>query len=383
MRVVLYGGFAEKGRTCIGIEAGGYRLLVDAGVKTSSRAQCDYYPAIDATSLRAQDAIVVTHAHEDHVAALGWCLALGFCGRIYMTPETWREAGTCLADYAEPAHHALARAATVDCLPIGENVLRLGPLDVSAGRSGHVAGGVWCRFDDGVTRLVYCGDVAPRSPVFAMDPIPACDAVVIDASYGDDTTDANTRAAQIASWIMARPQGCVMPTPLYGRSVELLAFVPGAVALAPGMRDALRAQIECTGWLADAMADPLRGRLAAAVDWHAGDPLPRAALLCHDGMGISGTSPDILERAPAAGHPMLFTGHLPAHSRGEQLVAEGRADWIRLPTHPTLPDNVALVARSRASLVIGHSCDRSALARLARDVPFLRTDLATGNSLDL
>ena len=46
MRVDLYGGFGEKGRTCLGVSADGYRLLLDAGVKTSARGTRGYYPAL-------------------------------------------------------------------------------------------------------------------------------------------------------------------------------------------------------------------------------------------------------------------------------------------------------------------------------------------------
>ena len=108
MRLTLYGGFAEKGRTCVGVETGGSNVLLDAGVKTSSPGR-DYYPAISAAALRATDAIVITHAHEDHVGALGWCIAGGFRGRIFITPESWREVPQCLMDYGEPAHVELVR----------------------------------------------------------------------------------------------------------------------------------------------------------------------------------------------------------------------------------------------------------------------------------
>ena len=64
------------------------------------------------------------------------------------------------------------------------------------------------------------------------------------------------------------------------------------------------------------------------------------------------------------------------------MVAAGNAEWIRLPTHPTATENVALVASSGASLAIGHSCDAHALARLATRIPELRTDLATGDRID-
>jgi len=383
MRIVLYGGFAEKGRTCVGVESAGCRVLLDAGVMTSARGDADYYPSIDADALRTQDAIVLAHAHEDHVAALGFCIANGFRGRIFMTPETARESRAILADYAEPAHAALAHAAAIEPLPVGRNALALGPFTLSTGRSGHIVGGVWCALDDGHERLVYCSDVAPGGPVFAYDPIPRCDALIIDASYADDATRAAERAAGIAAWIGARPQGCVLPTPLFGRSAELLAIVPGPIALAPGMRDALCAQIEAADWLIDGAAGRLRARLARAFDHDGRSALPRAALLCHDGMGMSGSSPALLAIARASAHPVLFTGHVPGGTAGEQMMRDGLASWIRLPTHPTLPENAALCAAAAPALVLGHSCDAAALARLVRHIPNLRADAKTGDTLSV
>lgn len=383
MRLVLHGGFGEKGRTSLGVESGGYRLLLDAGVKTSARGSDEYYPRISQAQLSATDAILVTHGHEDHVAALGWCIARGFRGRIFMTAETLLDADSSLAGYAEAPHHRLLRAATIERLPLGDDALRLGPLAITTGRSGHVAGGVWCRVDDGRTRFNYCGDVSASSAAFRMDAVPACNAMAIDASYGDDPIAGAERARQVIDWIAIHAGGCVLPTPLYGRSAELLAIVPGPVALAPGMRGALETQVGATDWLIRGAADALATRLGAAADWSEGDPLPRATLLCHDGMGMAGPARAILALARGQGQPTLFTGHLPTGSLGERMVNEGSATWLRLPTHPTLEENIAIVAASGASMLLGHSCDGRVLAALARHLPLLRADLSTGDSLDL
>lgn len=383
MRLILHGGFGEKGRTSVALESAGWRLLLDAGIKTSAAGRDDYYPAISPERLRETDAIVVTHGHEDHAAALGWCIEGGFRGRIFMTPQTRRDADEALAGYATAAQRDLVRAFSVEALPVNDGVLHLGPFTVTTGRSGHIAGGVWCAVSDGTARFAFCGDVVPASPVFAMDPLPRCDGIALDASYGDDDVCAATRAAQVADWVAARPGGCVLPTPLYGRSAELLAVVPGPLALAPGMRAALRAQIDDPAWLAADAARALAPRLADAIDWTERSPFPHAALLCHDAMGLAGPAREILARARAERHATLFTGHLPAGSPGERMVADGSAAWIRLPTHPTLRENCALAARSGARLVLGHSCEREALARLARHVPALRTDAATGDTLTL
>jgi glyoxylase-like metal-dependent hydrolase (beta-lactamase superfamily II) len=381
MRLHLHGGFAEKGRTCLGVEVDGYRLLLDAGVKTSASG-ADYYPAISPEELRATDALVITHAHEDHVAALGWCIAEGFRGRLLMSAGTRREADLFLHAYAAASHRQAARDYPREELTLGVPVA-LGPLQLVVGRSGHVSGGVWCAVSDDRSTLGYCGDVVPASEVFAMDPLPACDAIVLDASYSDDNTPARERAQAVHDWIVAHPQGCVLPTPLSGRSAELLAIAPGAVALSEGMRDALEVQMADPAWLADAALVRLGERLAAATDWKHGSALPRAALICHDGMGIAGPSRELLRMAAKASHPVLFTGHLPTDSPGEKMLAAGRADWLRLPTHPILSENAAIAAASNAKTVLGHSCDRAALERLKKHIPLLRADLGTGDRLML
>jgi glyoxylase-like metal-dependent hydrolase (beta-lactamase superfamily II) len=377
----LHGGFGEKGRTCLGVEVDGYRLLLDAGVKTSARG-ADYYPAISSDELRATDAIVITHAHEDHVAALGWCIAGGFRGRLLMTAETGREVDLFLEAYADASHRLAAREFAREDLPVGAPIA-LGPLQLVAGRSGHVSGGVWCIVGDGRLTLGYCGDVVPASEVFAMDPLPHCDAVVLDASYGDDDVTARERAKAVRDWVLAHPKGCVLPTPLSGRSAELLAIAPGPIALSEGMREALQLQITDRAWLVGAAAERLSRRLALADDWRCGSPLPRAALICQDGMGIAGPSREALELAAAKAHPVLFTGHLPQGSPGERMLAAGQATWLRLPTHPTLSENVAIASGSEAQTVIGHSCDRAALEQLKRHIPRLDADLATGDRLAL
>ena len=372
MRISLFGGFAEKGRTCFGVESGGYRLLLDAGVKTSARGHRDYYPAIEPSDLSAYDALVITHAHEDHVAALGYLIVHGFRGRILMTPETRADAEQSITDYGLPSHVEAFRRAQVEPLALGVRVAELGPFKLSNGRSGHIAGGVWCRLEHSPSSLVYCSDVAPSSTVFAFDPVSRCDALIIDASYGDDATPFGDRAVEIQAWIRSKSKGSVLPTPLYGRSAELLAIVPGACALAPGMRDALREQIDETAWLTADGGSLLRSRLKRAKDWTPDEPLPDLPLLCHDGMGMSGTSRDILERARKTLHPTLFTGHLPHDSPGQRMVAERLADWIRLPTHPTLPENVAMVETAQPQIVIGHSCEADVLQRLGSHIANLR-----------
>jgi glyoxylase-like metal-dependent hydrolase (beta-lactamase superfamily II) len=382
MKLKIHGGVGEKGRTCIGVEAGGTRVLLDVGVDTSAPRGPGYYPAIAPAELERLDAIIVTHAHEDHVAALGWCRANGFSGRVLMTAETAAETDATLAAYATAQERVLGRQLQPEIIAPGQ-AFSLGPIAVRTGRSGHVVGGVWCHLQADGRSLGYCGDVVPASPVFAMDPLPHCDLLLVDASYGADRIPAAERGEAITRWLAAHPQGAVMPTPLSGRSIELIGLIGTPLAIHPAMRAELARQIAAASWLRPGSADLLSARLADALLWEEGEPLPPAALLCDDGMGLAGPSRAALAQAASDGHPVLLTGHIPTGSPADVLRSAGKADWLRFPTHPTLPENAAIAAASGAGRVLAHSCDAATARLLAADIPRLSTGLHPGNVIEV
>ncbi len=381
MKLTVHGGIGEKGRTCIGVEHGGTRLLLDVGVDTSAR-EAAYYPAITRAELERLDAIIVTHAHEDHVAALGWCLANGFSGRILMTAESAAETDATLAAYATAEERNLARQAPVEIIAPGTG-FALGPITIRTGRSGHVVGGIWCHLSAEARRLGYCGDVVPDSPVFAMDALPPCDLLLVDASYGADRIPAAERGGAIKRWLSAHPQGAVLPTPLSGRSVELIGLIETPIAIHPSMRKALAQQIAASAWLKAGAADTLPARFAEALLWEEGQALPPAALLVDDGMGLAGPSKAALAQARRERHPVLLTGGIPKGSPADLMLAAGEAEWLRFPTHPTLPENVALAAASSASRILAHSCDAATAASLAAGMPKLVTGLKPGDIIEI
>lgn len=383
MKINLYGGFGEKGRVSVGVETAGLRLLLDVGIKVGAAKQ-DYHPLIAQAEAAALDALFISHAHEDHVGGLPWLLARGFRGRIFMTTETAAEAPATLAAYADPAD--LARfpfpRGQIELFSPGDEIA-LGDLRIATGRSGHVVGGVWFAVKDASRRLVYTADIVPDSGVFAMDATPACDLLLFDASYGVDPVSGAERAAAIAGWITAHPQGALLPTPLYGRSLELIAAMPGAFAVHASMRPALAAQIAATEALRPNIAPLLAERLAKAADWRDGEKLPPLPLLCHDGMGQAGPAAALIPRADAESHPVLLTGHLPPGSPADELHRRGRADWIRMPTHPTLPAMIDLWEKSGRPRALGHSCEPPELQRLSASIAGLSPSFRTGDSLSI
>ncbi len=382
IQVDLHGGFGEKGRTSVALRSATSHILLDVGIKVGASGR-EYYPAIE-KDIETIDALLLSHAHEDHVGALSWLLAKGYRGPIYMTEETRDEAPATLAHYADPDE--LARFPfpqdQVELFRPGDT-LTIGDFTIRTGRSGHVVGGVWFAVENRQANVVYSADILPDSRVFVMDPLPPCDLLILDASYGADPVSGGARADAIATWIAEHPKGCLLPTPLFGRSLELLAVMPKRFAIHASMRQAFMSQIAATEALYPKAVERLKQQLAIAIDWHDGEPLPDCPLLADDGMGTAGPSATLIPLADASNYPVLLTGHLPASSPGDLLHRAGRADWIRMPTHPTLSGNLEIWRRCGEPQVLGHSCTPSMLEELKPHIPALHMDARTGQSLTL
>lgn len=382
LTVDLQGGFGEKGRTSVLVSDGATCVMLDAGIKVGAEGE-EYHPHL-MRPVSQIDALFITHAHEDHIGALCWMLARGYVGPIWMTAQTRSEMSATLHQYARPQdlHHLSRIDSQIRLLTEGQGV-QVGGLHIGTGHSGHVAGGVWFTVSDGLTRVAYLGDVVAGSRVFPMDPVTDCDLLILDASYGIDPVAASERAAEILTWVRTHPAGCLLPTPLSGRSLELMAILDMPLAIAADMRAPLATQINAPGMIRGDATALLHDRLEAATDWAVGDTLPRRPLLVHDGMGVAGPAGPALRSAAAQRYPVLLTGHLPPGSPAAGLLVQGDAEWVRMPTHPTLPENVALWQEAGCPRTLGHSCDGKVLALLHDHIPTLDAGSRTGHSIVL
>jgi predicted metal-dependent RNase len=92
MNIHFLGGSDEVGASCILLELGGQRILVDAGIRVSPKARDglpgELLPDLSPLNAGKLDAVIITHAHADHIGAIPLVLGSLPDTPVYTTPAT-------------------------------------------------------------------------------------------------------------------------------------------------------------------------------------------------------------------------------------------------------------------------------------------------------
>jgi metallo-beta-lactamase family protein len=251
--------FLGAARTVTGskylLEHGGQRVLFDCGLfqglKELRLRNWDEFPVPPGTL----DAVVLTHAHLDHVGHLPRLIAQGYRGRVFCTPGTkdlsqivLPDAGRIQEEDARQAnkhgytkhHPALPLFNESDALRALTHLQPLGyerPIEIAPGISiefhpaGHLLGSafVMTRLTNG-PNILFGGDLGRYNRPILPDPSGAiaADVVLVESTYGDrdhQPDDSGTQLADVIQKTVGRSGKLVIPAFAIGRVEELLYWV--------------------------------------------------------------------------------------------------------------------------------------------------------------
>lgn len=234
------------------IQAGRMAFLVDCGLfqgphELQERNREE--PGFDPASL---DAVVLTHAHMDHVGYLPVLCKRGFKGPVYATPATIALAKISLPDSGriqeEDARYAAKKgrdsrpplyteAEAYACFPRFTPAHYFEHVELGGGAAfrflpaGHILGSAFAElwFEDG-ERVLMGGDLGRPGRPILKDPtvVESTELLILESTYGDrlhDRTDPSGVLRQVLEKAV-KDRGCVVvPSFAIGRTQELLWMV--------------------------------------------------------------------------------------------------------------------------------------------------------------
>lgn len=202
MRISFHGATREVTGSCYLVETAETRLLIDCGLYQGgsfcSSKNMDPF-AFDPSTI---DAVIVTHAHLDHIGRLPKLVKEGFQGKIYATSPTAPMAKLVLEDAERILEEELKRKnrpmpysgadveAAVKAFETLEynHTTKLGDLSFRYRDAGHIFGSAFVEISEhGGARVAFSGDLGNEHVPIIRETaqLSAVDALVMESTYGN------------------------------------------------------------------------------------------------------------------------------------------------------------------------------------------------------
>ncbi|MEU3167001.1 MBL fold metallo-hydrolase [Streptosporangium sp. NPDC006930] len=399
LRVLPLGGATEIGGSCVLIEAGGTRLLVDAGLRPGDPAQPPR--DIDQALSGPIDAVVVTHAHTDHcgyVPALVermprlrviatpatvqlmpamWADSAKLMGRRQRTYSSWGVSGEAL--YQRDAVEAAAQRC--EEVPYGVR-RRIGDITLELFPAGHILGAAGVVVQAGDQRVVITGDISGfRQETVDGYEIPdvarEADLLVMESTCCGEIHDARetrvTDLVRAVEEVYSAGGRVLIPAFALGRAQELALIMRDRLSHVPVLLDGMAADV--TSSFESITADrgsPLRilgENVARANRPDDLDTFTSGVVITTSGMLTGGPAVQWAARIlPEANSALFLSGYQDEESGGARLLrlAEGGASYLPIDDHG-VERRIPLRARVEMMRLSAHA-DRRGLLEIADEV---------------
>jgi metallo-beta-lactamase family protein len=230
LRITFHGAARQVTGSAHLLETGRHRILLDCGLFDSDRTSPDSPNRHFTFEPRDLDAVIVSHAHNDHIGRLPCLARAGYDGPIYTTPATGDILNVMLRDSAriqrEDARNAQLQDTPLEPLfelgdvewvvdhlrriPYEQSIEVVDGVTLTYRDAGHILGSALVQLDvreDGRDRrFVFTGDLGRRGMGLQPDPtvIKGIDVLVSESTYGGKELDPYDKLIKQLHAIVAR-----------------------------------------------------------------------------------------------------------------------------------------------------------------------------------
>ncbi|WP_225876127.1 beta-CASP ribonuclease aCPSF1 [Infirmifilum lucidum] len=247
VRIAALGAFQEVGRSAILVQTPETNILLDAGLKPTGNS--DELPMFDLPEFDVDslDAVVVTHAHLDHIGALPLLFKYGYKGPVYMTEPTLHLAKLLFEDYIKVSEKEgkplLFSTREISSVILHTYTLNYGEVTdiapevrLTLYRAGHILGSalVHLHIGEGLINLVYTGDLK-FARTMLLDPahtkFPRAEVLIVESTYGSKNDilpseeEARLELAKIILETIEKKGIVLIPVLAVGRAQEVLLAI--------------------------------------------------------------------------------------------------------------------------------------------------------------
>jgi uncharacterized protein len=252
VRLTFLGSARQVGRSCLLLQTPNSKIILDCGIDVSASGE-DRFPFfnIPEFSVEEIDAVIISHAHVDHVGMLPYLYKMGYKGPVYMTTPT-RDVASLLAldligvaykqaekpiyaskDIKEMVKHSI-------CLNYNEVTDVASDIRLTFYNAGHVLGSamVHLNIGNGSHNLLYTGDYKygrTRLLEPAAINFPRLESVITESTYGakEDTLpprlEAEDKLIELINKTIERNGKVLIPELGLGRAQETMLILEDAI----------------------------------------------------------------------------------------------------------------------------------------------------------
>ena len=252
IRLSYLGSGRQVGRSCILLQTNESRVLLDCGIDPASKDHA--YPILEAPEFDIQDldAIIISHAHLDHVGFLPYLFKYGYRGPVYCTEPTRDIMALSLIDFVKIMNSEKdkpifgmedIREMIKHTITIGYNEVNDITPDVriTMHNAGHIIGScvVHIHIGNGLHNLVYTADIKygkTRLLDPAVNKFSRVETMMIEATYGGKNNSLPSReeaelnfADMIKKTVQEKKGKVIIPVLGVGRSQEIMLILENLV----------------------------------------------------------------------------------------------------------------------------------------------------------